>query len=155
MAGAMREVVPVAALRDHRTCRIVHLGASESVTALRGVTHERDRAVPGVPNRQPDPARLVVRLSHRRHPGLIGIDAAFLARPEIDEQNLTSANRTRMTRRWLVMWIRRVLTRGDVRAVIGGEPASVKLLEDPPHQLVLGDRVVSVRPTSRKRQRVP
>src|SRR3982751_902921 len=122
MAGAMGEVVPVAALRDHRTCGIVDLGPPQCIAAGSRVAHERDRPVPGVPNRQPDPARLAARFSHRRHPGLIGIDAAFLARPEIDEQNLTSANRTRMSRRWLVMWIRRVLTRGDVRAVIGGEP---------------------------------
>lgn len=58
-----------------------------------------------------------------------------------------------MTRRRLVVRIGGVRADRDVRSVIGGQVMRVKLIENPSHQLVLGDWMPRVRASSRERQR--
>src|SRR5688500_16781118 len=92
VARPMDEIIAKPASSDHGARRVVHLSAAHRLAAADPRAQQLEGRVPCVAYRSPHLYIALARLAQREHPRLVGVDAISLPRPEIDQQNVASAD---------------------------------------------------------------
>src|SRR5690606_29143978 len=149
VAGAADDPVAMARRVDDPARGAVCLGAGDAGAGFEPLAEEIERRIPRAAHDGPELDGAVRRRADRGHPGLVGVDAARLRGPEIEEQQRAGKDGEGARLGCIVMRARSIRAVGHARWRVGNEPGAVDPLEYEARQLMLGNRIVFPGPLPR------